>query len=240
MWIVHIFFSPNGETEKIARHFYEKIGGLLYDFTDSHVRDGFDIGIRYQLAVLSLPVYGGDIPAPMRQWLCTIDAERFILNFTYGGKHPGNVPSRVVRTIGKDRVVAWTLTVVRHAYAEGDVPIDFNLYASVLAKVNDGDLSSCSPPKNVLDPFSRILPNLRARWNYRLRIDEKACTRCGACVRTCPVSAIDPEKGIGSACIRCGRCVARCPKGAIVARRGWIMNLYLHRRKAAGAVVVTR
>ena len=45
------------------------------------------------------------------------------------------------------------------------------------------------------------------------------CLACGACIETCPVSAISEQDGkvVISAddCIDCGACEAACPVGAI-------------------------
>ena len=55
-----------------------------------------------------------------------------------------------------------------------------------------------------------------------LKIDTVKCTRCGECVRACPmmVRLLDhpPEKISDPECIFCLRCVAICPEGAIKPR----------------------
>ena len=57
------------------------------------------------------------------------------------------------------------------------------------------------------------------------RVDEEACTSCGACAKVCPYHAItvDVEKHtpahvIEAACAGCGTCAAECPFGAISQR----------------------
>lgn len=50
------------------------------------------------------------------------------------------------------------------------------------------------------------------------KIDQEACTGCGACVETCPVDAItvdDVAKVDAEACTECGACVEECPVEAI-------------------------
>jgi len=55
-----------------------------------------------------------------------------------------------------------------------------------------------------------------------LKIDTVRCTRCGECVRACPmmVRLLDhpPEKISDPECVFCLRCVAACPEGAIKPR----------------------
>ena len=55
-------------------------------------------------------------------------------------------------------------------------------------------------------------------------VNEKTCTRCGACVEVCPARIIrinepnsvpTPVDGAERTCIACGHCVAICPPGAM-------------------------
>ncbi len=49
-------------------------------------------------------------------------------------------------------------------------------------------------------------------------VDASTCTGCGACVDSCPVSAItldDTAKVDASTCTECGACVDSCPVSAI-------------------------
>ncbi len=70
--------------------------------------------------------------------------------------------------------------------------------------------------------FCRVLCPLGAIYGlfnrisiYRLRWDDDACTKCGACAKVCKMG-VDPSKDAGSAeCIRCGDCVRACPKGSL-------------------------
>lgn len=49
----------------------------------------------------------------------------------------------------------------------------------------------------------------------QMKVEEDACTECGACVRECEMG-VDVLKNINSAeCIRCGKCANRCPQNAI-------------------------
>ena len=57
----------------------------------------------------------------------------------------------------------------------------------------------------------------------RIRVDEKACTSCGACERACPtdvMGAILRKKSVIPDCFSCGTCTEACPSKAITFGRG--------------------
>jgi polyferredoxin len=57
--------------------------------------------------------------------------------------------------------------------------------------------------------------------DYRLEVDEEACTGCLRCVKTCPNDVLEgerkkpPRMKDASACTGCRRCVESCPNDAI-------------------------
>lgn len=79
----------------------------------------------------------------------------------------------------------------------------------------------------VYRPFCRYVCPLGAVYGlfnpialYRYRVDETACTHCGACQKACPMD-IPVEKTPNSPeCIRCGKCRSACPHGAIRLKNG--------------------
>lgn len=74
----------------------------------------------------------------------------------------------------------------------------------------------------VYRPFCKYLCPLGAFYGilnpvalYRLRLNENACVRCGACKRACGMG-LDPVKQLNhSECVRCGDCVNACPTAAL-------------------------
>jgi polyferredoxin len=53
---------------------------------------------------------------------------------------------------------------------------------------------------------------------FRVRVDHKLCTRCGACISACPLGAakgIVEGKAFHEDCFSCARCLNKCPVDAI-------------------------
>ena len=48
------------------------------------------------------------------------------------------------------------------------------------------------------------------------RTNLSKCSNCGACVRACPMGAIDPKNvaEVPGTCIKCQSCVRKCTRGA--------------------------
>ncbi len=54
-----------------------------------------------------------------------------------------------------------------------------------------------------------------------VEIDQETCIECGACVKTCPVNAINDEFFVSnSVCTRCDSCIEICPVNAIARTLG--------------------
>ncbi len=53
----------------------------------------------------------------------------------------------------------------------------------------------------------------RQRKGGGVIVKQKACIKCGACEKACPVDAVymDIDSGYPVVCIHCGRCVQFCP-----------------------------
>ena len=74
----------------------------------------------------------------------------------------------------------------------------------------------------VYRPFCQYLCPLGAIYGLfnpvsliKLRIDENACTKCGACQRACPLDIEVWKTPNSPECIRCGKCKAACPMDAL-------------------------
>ena len=89
----------------------------------------------------------------------------------------------------------------------------------------------------------RAMSFIKNQITQRPLIDKTKCTRCGTCVRMCPVEpkAVDWDKGNKTQpprhnydrCIRCYCCQETCPEGAISIVSPWLVRLFARRRPAA-------
>lgn len=71
----------------------------------------------------------------------------------------------------------------------------------------------------IFRPFCRFVCPLGAIYSFfnrvalfGVRVDEKKCTHCGACTRSCKM---DVREVNDRECLRCGECKSRCPTQAI-------------------------
>jgi ferredoxin len=88
---------------------------------------------------------------------------------------------------------------------------------SIQQKIDMGDFTCPEIPKSILPGFITEFPDSGTRLLVRQpRIIVAACNACGACVRKCPVGAIQPDtlKINEYKCLRCYACVKVCPKAA--------------------------
>lgn len=104
------------------------------------------------------------------------------------------------------RLIAAGAFIGQHTYASKEAPVAFGrpdgqdiqqaeIFAkSIQKKVDTGKFTCPEIPKCMLPGFITELPDSGTRFLVRQpRINKTACNTCGACVRKCPVGAIDPK-----------------------------------------------
>ena len=226
MKTTHVYFSPNSETERIARHFADALGGKVYDITGFVQRKRFR-AFDCECLVLSFPVYSADIPEPLKPLLGRFQAKNVVLNVTFGGMTHGDILHKVERCM--NNLSAFSLTPVKHAYLPDGPDIDFSHYEGLIERVRTGKLSPTSMPRFKEPFFYALFRRTRSRFNYRLTLDRDLCTECRLCILECPVGAISETFDISKACLRCSRCVKWCPEAAIRAKTSFLLRRYLRK-----------
>ena len=96
-----------------------------------------------------------------------------------------------------------------------------------------------------LCPLGALIGLLSKFSLFKRVVDQKACVKCGACTKKCPMGAIAPENNYISdpaECIMCMDCEPRCPMLAISNEKGkmvqWHNEYDPGRREAIGTAVV--
>lgn len=225
MRVFEFLFSPTGGTKRVsgvfAGVFQEDVETL--DLTDS--REDFS---RIELCqedvcVVSVPSYGGRVPAPAVQRLSMVQGNgaRAVLVAVYGNRHYDDTLLElgdVLKEAGFRPVAAVAALAehsVMHSFATGrpdrEDLAELTAYAEKIAeKIRCGADGEPALPGN--RPYKEYngLP-------LRAAADEGKCGKCGLCVAQCPVGAIpaeDPSATNPELCITCMRCVQICPNDA--------------------------
>jgi ferredoxin len=116
--------------------------------------------------------------------------------------------------------------------------------------------SLCALGQSAPFPVKSTLKYFRAEYEEHIRekrcqagvcsaliaydIDQEKCTHCGACMRNCPVSAVNKSEDkvftiVQEKCIKCGACFTACPEkaGAVIKVPAYTMP----KQAATGAMI---
>lgn len=190
------------------------------------IDDAQDLGaVRLQdkdVAVISVPCYGGRVPAVAIERLSKLNGAggRAVLICVYGNRAYDDALLElkdVVDQIGF-RVIAAVAGVAEHSIArqfatgrpDGQDAAKLSDFANqIFHKLSVADVSEPTVPGN--RPYKKagrvgIVPK-----------PTKDCNQCGQCARECPMQAIDNDDSGNvdkQACISCMRCISVCPRSA--------------------------
>lgn len=196
-----------------------------------------------ELLVIGTPVFYGDIPVNMRQWLLSLPSLMGIPAAAYvtcGGKGGGyySTDCNVLALLRKKGAIpldmaafhnmstftpTWSWGGRKLTLAYGDLPNE-KTYESVrsFAKVLLGEAETDPIPVLAMEAvpigaIARVAQHLIKFMITKHRIDKSSCSECGICEQKCPVQVIDcHEKTVMTKrCIACFGCVNTCPTGAL-------------------------
>ncbi|MFO8019770.1 MAG: EFR1 family ferrodoxin [Promethearchaeia archaeon] len=239
MKIALIYFSPTGNTKKIA----EKIRTTLleleadifeFDITSYQDRKDRIRFSRFNACFFGFPVHGWRVPKILREWFKTIKGSGLKCStfITYGGINPGIVHYDIQQILNRQEFHLFSTAefLGRHTFnlAGWEVAVnrpntsDFHV-AEQYTRLTYRKFHS---KNSALDPFSKPhisnkklkkIENRPRKFVPPPKINKEICKQCGVCNEKCPNAAIDLQtQSINqSDCIRCLRCVKYCPEDAV-------------------------
>lgn len=224
MKLYNIVFSPTGGTKKVSALLTDALDGevALVDLTDSK-QDFHTVSLTQEdVAVISVPSYGGRVPAVAVKRLCMVhgNGARAVLVCVSGNRAYEDTLVELEDAAKQAgfQVIAAVAAIAEHSiarqFAAGrpdaqDAKQLYEFARQIQAKLSAGDSTEPSVPGN--------RPYKKAGGAGMVPKPTKACTKCGVCAAECPVQAIDkenPKKVDDKACISCMRCISVCPHSA--------------------------
>ncbi|MFT5875896.1 MAG: ferredoxin [Clostridium sp.] len=234
-----IYFSPTGTTEKIINSIAKGMGifsNNTIDITSFKVRSTVGPLIDGDIVLIGVPVYEERIPKILYPFLTSLKGNKkpVVLVAVYGNIGEGIVLNEL-NFITKNsgfKVVAAGSFIGEHSFSTKEVPVEEGrpnyedlskaeeFGRNIIKKMqNIKDLNDTllEIPQGKLPLMAKILPQNSARIFTKTPFaDMSICNHCGACVKLCPMNAINKDTlNISEKqCLRCFRCVKRCPKKA--------------------------
>lgn len=234
-----IFFSPTGTTKKILHAFFNGLDiakPSIIDLTHVSGRNRDIEIIKEDIAVIGVPVYEETIPEVIIDTLRRIKGkgQPAVLIAVYGNIGFG-ITLKELEAIASNAgfiVVAAAAFIGEHSFSNEDVSIaegrpdnidlckarEFGMEiknklveATYLKEVHNFQLPGSLPF------MARVLPKNSAKFFTKDPVvDLSKCNQCGACVKVCPISAIDEKtlKINSDKCLRCFACVKKCSRKA--------------------------
>ena len=224
MAVYEITFSPTGGTDRVTHLLTGSLGRetSAIDLTDYKTDFAHIALTKEDLAILSVPSFGGRVPATAIQRLTLIQGNGAcaVLVCVYGNRAYEDtlVELQDAAKQAGFHVVAAVAAVAEHSIAhqfasgrpdDQDARKLSQFAAQIQSKLAAGDTSEPVIPGN--------RPYKKAGGTGMVPKPTKECTNCGLCAAKCPVQAIDPsdpKRTDKDRCISCMRCVSICPQSA--------------------------
>jgi ferredoxin len=225
-----VYFSPTGTGRKTIKEIAKGIGidtkviDVTLPDTDLEL---FKLGSE-ELAIFSVPVYGGRVPLTALERLEAVKGESTpaVLVAVYGNRAYEDALLELHNKTTElgFKTIAAAAFIGQHSFDTHETPIAtgrpdsedlkkaHRFGADVLNKIKRiGELQEINVPGNY--PY-------RERGSRAPRSPETVpatCILCGMCARVCPVACVEVSNVVATEkdqCITCSACVQNCPTGA--------------------------
>jgi len=152
----------------------------------------------------TLAMYSGGILGPVKKILkkkgfIPLGAKEIIMPFNFQQKRIPEEKNQKIITAGKQKIRKFIDLLINHGEKWIDIPL-YSDFLSIFFKY-----------ESMIKLWKKLLP---------YSIDPEKCTKCGICVRLCPVQSLMaagrnavPEQS--DKCVLCHRCFSYCPSHAI-------------------------
>lgn len=229
MEIISLYFSSGGESKKAAEYFAGKLACPCRDLTPELARRNFDYQKRYDIVILSFPVYAQGIPKPLKAVLPQIKAPYYIVNITYGRMSFGNCLKDAGKLL-KGQIIGASLIPAKHTYlnASGITLQEITRLDQIIASIPLKQYVEI--PEFPRHPLASFFPALRSRIGIKI-FKTCECDSCNICALNCPTGSISSGKINNRKCIRCLKCVNVCPKNALRFKMCWSLRYYLRKER---------
>lgn len=224
MKLYDIVFSPTGGTKKVTDCLTSALEGdvTTVDLADSKQNFNAVSLAKEDVAVISVPSYGGRVPAVAVERLGMVhgNGARAVLVCVYGNRAYEDTLVELEDAAKQAgfQVIAAVAAIAEHSiarqFAAGRPDAQDAAQLSDFAKQIQHKLSAADTSEPAI-PGNR--PYKKAGGAGMVPKATKDCTNCGVCAAECTVQAIDkkdPKKVDEKACISCMRCIAVCSQGA--------------------------
>ncbi|MDC7222357.1 MAG: 4Fe-4S binding protein [Spirochaetales bacterium] len=241
MKIAVLYFSGTDVTALVARSVYNRLNRKgctvdLIDITPQQTRDRWDDS-GYDALILGCPVYSDFAPAPVNDWLKTLEGRnrKCVIFCTYGGRSSGYFHYHTWQIL-QERGFSLLMSAEflgRHTFnvagwaALPERPDGDDLFiageladkALELFSQKEGEALFLQKPlgyKEKLAALEGMKPSAQPAPNQPFRTGD--CSLCGRCEEECPTGAFDKVKGTADpeTCLKCQRCLFHCPDEVLV------------------------
>lgn len=233
-----LYFSPTGGTEKIARLAAGELAaklGVEQTFIDFTRPESRQTEYRFQpddLLVMASPVYAGRLPNKlMPEYKAKIfgNGAPAVPICVFGNRSPDEALRELILLLEGNgfRIAGGAALAGRHAFSdkvgegrpdEEDLAELADFAANIAEKLAGEDLPLLDMDRSGIGPYYTPLKQDGTPAKFlkaKPLTDWGKCSRCGACVRACPMGSIDPStmEAVGL-CVKCQACVRKCTRRA--------------------------